>query len=127
MGLFLDFISLLSKVHSPYCKGFFLKTVEGVDIMINTFFKPKDNVTRIPTAENFAHYVDNSIYQMKQHLNTSRLLIIGLLISQLVTGIILAGLINFVINEPAENYFQDGNIVLAPLEIIGGKDARVIK
>jgi hypothetical protein len=95
--------------------------------MMNTFFQKKANVTRIPTPQNFAHYVDNNIYEMKQHLNTSRLLIIGLLISQLITGIVLAGLINFVINEPAENYFQDGGIVLAPLEIIGGKDARVIK
>ena len=95
--------------------------------MMNTFFQKKANVTRIPTPQNFAHYVDNNIYEMKQHLNTSRLLIIGLLISQLITGIVLAGLINFVINEPAENYFQDGDVVLAPLEIIGGKDARVIK
>jgi hypothetical protein len=79
---------------------------------MNTFFQKKANVTRIPTPQNFAHYVDNNIYEMKQHLNTSRLLIIGLLISQLVSGIVLAGLINFVINEPAENYFQDGDIVL---------------
>ena len=95
--------------------------------MMNTFFQKKANVTRIPTPQNFAHYVDNNIYEMKQHLNTSRILIIGLLFSQLVTGIILAGLINFVVNEPAENLFEDNGIVLAPLEIVGGKDARVIK
>ena len=101
--------------------------------MMNTFFKPKGNVTRIPTPENFAHYVDNSLYQMKQHLNTSRLIIIGLLFSQLISGIVLAGLWNFCVQTGAkvegyelvkEGTFKDGNIELAPIEIIGGGNAK---
>ncbi len=100
--------------------------------MMNTFFMKKANVTRIPTPQNFAHYVDNNIYEMKQHLNTSRLLIIGLLISQLITGIVLAGLWNFCIQTGAkvegyqlaqEGAFKDGDIELIPIQI-GGKNAK---
>ena len=101
--------------------------------MMNTFFQKKANVTRIPTPQNFAHYVDNNIYEMKQHLNTSRLIIIGLLFSQLITGIILGGLWTFCVETGAkvegyeliqEGTFKDGNIELAPIEIIGGKNVK---
>ena len=101
--------------------------------MINTFFQKKANVTRIPTPQNFAHYVDNSIYEMKQHLNTSRLIINALIISQVVSWVIIGGLFNFCVQTGTqiEEYkilkqkpFKSGNIELAPIEIIGGKNVK---
>ena len=101
--------------------------------MMNTFFQKKANVTRIPTPQNFAHYVDNNIYEMKQNLNASRILIILSLFIHLITGIILAGLWNSCIETGAkvesyelvrEGTFKDGNIELAPIEIIGGKNVK---
>lgn len=100
---------------------------------MTNFFTKTDRVTRIPTSYNFAQHLDSAFVKMKNHLNTSRLIIIGLICSQLVSAIMIAALYGSIIKLGAEleevkliqdsqNIYTDGAITLAPLVQIGGKN-----
>lgn len=97
---------------------------------ISVFFTKREKVTQIPTPENFIHYVGNKFCQMKQHLNSSRILIILSLFIHLISGVVIGGLWTFSVQLGAEveairltqegAIFKDGNIELIPIQI-GGK------
>ena len=108
---------------------------------ISLFFTKREKVTQIPTTENFIHYVGNKFYQMKKHLNTSRVLIITSFFIHLISGIVIGGLATFCVQTGSEIeeikmkqekmlkdiqkqiIFKDGDIELIPIQI-GGKNAK---
>lgn len=100
---------------------------------MTNFFTKTARVTCIPTSYNFAQHLDSAFFKMKNHLNTSRVLIITLFVAQLLSAIVVTALWCSVIKLGAEleevkliqeskAYYTDGHITLAPLVQIGGEN-----